>query len=89
MTTTARLTGVWLILSAITVVTWWLGPAHTRGTPTASVAITIAVLALALVKAHLIIQNFMEVRTAPWWLRLSTDAWLLALWGAILAIYLW
>ncbi|OBI40672.1 prokaryotic cytochrome C oxidase subunit IV family protein [Mycobacterium kyorinense] len=89
MTTTARLTGVWLILSAITVVTWWLGPAHTHGTPTASLAITIAVLALALVKAHLIIANFMEVRTAPWWLRLSTDGWLLALWGAILAIYFW
>jgi hypothetical protein len=37
----------------------------------------------------LIIRHFMEVRTAPRWLRLSTDGWLVALWGAVLVIYLW
>jgi hypothetical protein len=31
----------------------------------------------------------MEVRTAPVWLRLATDAWLVVLWGAVLTIYLW
>jgi hypothetical protein len=30
----------------------------------------------------------MEVRTAPAWLRMATDAWLVVLWGAVLAIYL-
>lgn len=89
MTATARLTCVWLILSAITIATWWLGPAHAHGVLSASVSITIAVLAMALIKARLIIQHFMEVRTAPRWLRVGTDTWLIALWGAVLAIYLW
>jgi hypothetical protein len=31
----------------------------------------------------------MEVRSAPRWLRNSTDLWLIVLWTAILAIYLW
>ncbi|MCV7261028.1 cytochrome C oxidase subunit IV family protein [Mycobacterium shimoidei] len=89
MSATARLTYVWLILSAITVATWWLGPVHADRMLSASVSITIAVLVMALVKARLIIQHFMEVRTAPRWLRVGTDMWLVALWGAVLAIYLW
>jgi hypothetical protein len=44
---------------------------------------------MAFIKARLIIGYFMEVRTAPAWLRVSTDAWLVVLWGALLAIYLW
>jgi caa(3)-type oxidase subunit IV len=88
-TANARLTYVWLILSAITVAAWWLGPAHAQTGLVASVPITIAVLAMALVKARLIMAHFMEVRTAPRWLRMFTDIWLVALWGAILTIYLW
>jgi hypothetical protein len=30
----------------------------------------------------------MEVRTAPRWLKVFTDAWLTAVWAGILAIYL-
>lgn len=85
----ARLTYVWLVLSAITVAAWWLGPAHTHRAVVASVGITVAVLVMAVIKARLIIQHFMEVRTAPRWLRLFTDIWLIALWGAVLGIYLW
>jgi hypothetical protein len=44
---------------------------------------------MALIKARFIIRYFMEVRTAPSWLRMATDAWLVVLWGAVLAIYLW
>jgi hypothetical protein len=89
-TTKARaITYVWLILSAITLVSWFLGPARVAGPAAASVPITVAVLAMAFIKARLIIGYFMEVRTAPAWLRLATDAWLVVLWGAVLAIYLW
>ncbi|BBZ12100.1 cytochrome C oxidase subunit IV family protein [Mycobacterium branderi] len=87
MTATVRLTSVWLILSAITIAAWWLAPGPSHAT--ASVAITIAVLAMALVKVRLVIQQFMEVRTAPGWLKLFTDAWLVVLWGTVLVIYLW
>lgn len=87
--TRSSTTLVWLILSAITVISWWLGPAHHAGPPAPSTAITVAVLALSLIKARLIIQHFMEVRTAPRWLRLATDGWLLVLWGGVLALYLY
>ena len=83
-------TYVWMILSAITVMSWWLAPGHARGAPAVpSVPITAAVVVLAFIKGRLIIQYFMEVRTAPRWLKLATDAWLTVLWVAILAIYLY
>jgi hypothetical protein len=80
----------WLALCAITVGTWWLAPGHQGGAAeAASVPITVAVILLGLIKGRFIIRTFMEVRTAPRWLRLSTDAWLIVLWGSILAIYLY
>ncbi len=85
---TTRLTLVWTVLSVITVVSWSFAPAH-GGTTAPSVPITVAVLAMALVKARLIIQYFMEVRTAPRWLKAFTDVWLVVLWAAILGIYLY
>lgn len=90
MTTTAgrTTTYVWIILSAITIVSWWLAPAHSHGTAVPSVSITVAVILLAFVKGRMIIRYFMEVRTAPRWLKLTTDAWLIALWAGVLAIYL-
>jgi len=54
----------------------------------ASVPITIAVVVLGFIKGRMIIQYFMEVRTAPRWLKLFTDAWLTILWAGVLAIYL-
>jgi hypothetical protein len=50
--------------------------------------VTAIVLAIALVKCRLVIRTFMEVRTAPTWLRRSTDLWLILFWGAVLALYL-
>ena len=88
MTETARtITWAWLVLVAITIGSWWLAPAHS-GTAETSVPITAAVLVLALIKSRLIIRHFMEVRTAPRWLRLATDAWLVVLFGAVFVIYL-
>lgn len=90
MTTTAARTTTyaWIILSAITIASWWLAPGHSRGAAAASIPITIAVVLLAFIKARVIIRYFMEVRTAPRWLKLFADAWLTVLWAAILAIYL-
>jgi hypothetical protein len=81
-------TYVWIILSAITIVSWWLAPAHGHGAAVPSVSITVAVILLAFIKGRMIIRYFMEVRTAPRWLKLTTDAWLIALWAGVLAIYL-
>jgi hypothetical protein len=83
-------TVVWLVLCAITIGSWWLAPGHRGGgAAVASIPITIAVVLLGLIKGRLIIRTFMEVRTAPRWLQLSTDAWLVGLWLSILVIYLY
>ena len=83
------ITVVWLALSVITVVSWWLAPGHSGGQAGPSIPITVAAILLGFVKCRLIIRHFMEVRAAPKWLRHSTDAWLVTLWTAVLAIYLW
>ena len=53
------------------------------GQAVASVAITVAVVLLGFIKGRLIIRYFMEVRSAPQWLKVATDAWLIVLWAAI------
>lgn len=88
-TQTRAITAAWLILTAITVAFWWLAPGHGSGGVSASVPVTVAVAALGFVKGRMIIRYFMAVRTAPRWLRWATDGWLVALWTAVLAIYLW
>lgn len=82
------ITYTWIALSLITIGSWWLAPGHSAGAAVASVPVTVAVVVLAFVKCRLIIRYFMEVRTAPAWLKLATDTWLLVLWGAVLVIYL-
>ena len=92
MTTTAARTTTyaWILLSATTIVSWGLAPGHTRGAAAvASVPITLAVILLAFIKGRLIIRYFMEVRTAPRWLKLFTDVWLTVVWAGVLAIYLY
>jgi hypothetical protein len=82
-------TYAWIILSAITMVSWSLAPGHTRGAAAvASAPISVAVILLGFIKGRMIIQYFMEVRTAPRWLKLFTDGWLTILWAGVLAIYL-
>jgi hypothetical protein len=84
-----RLTVVWIVLASLTVVSWALAPGRAAGSVVASVPITVVILAMALIKSRLIVREFMEVRTAPAWLRAGTDAWLVVMFGAVLAIYLW
>lgn len=86
---TRAITVAWVVLSAITVLSWWLAPGHSEGPATASIPITVAAIALGVIKSRVIIRYFMEVRSAPRWLRRSTDLWLAVLWGAVLVIYLW
>jgi hypothetical protein len=82
-------TYVWVVLSAITILSWWLGHSRAGHSFDASVPITVAVLAIGFVKVRLVMGYFMEVGTAPTWLRLFTDIWLIVFWGAVLAIYLY
>lgn len=86
-----RLPGInatWLILSVITLVAVALGAARGSGEFTPSTAITVGVVAIAFVKAHLIIRRFMGVAGSPPWLRVLTGLWTVIVPVAILALYL-
>ena len=68
---------VWAILSAITVASWWLsqGGAEFKISP----VVTVTVLLIAGFKVQLVVRYFMEVKTAPTWLKYTMNAWLLIL----------
>jgi hypothetical protein len=84
-----QITWIWGFLSAITVLSWALASARGGKEFSPSVPITVAVIAIAVMKARVIIRHFMGVRGAPAWLRLCTDAWLAALSVALLGLYLY
>lgn len=88
MTDTRRIAYVWIALSAVTIVTWLLGHAEQGYGRNATTAVALVVLAIAFGKVYLIIRHFMEVRSGPRWLRVSTDAWIVLLAAAIVATYL-
>ncbi len=77
-------TAVWLFLMAATITTTWVlskdGLAATAGTG--------CTLALAAWKVRLVVLDFMELRSAPWPLRLAFEAWSVAVPGMIFAFYL-
>jgi hypothetical protein len=87
MSDARRLTWVWALLSVGTLLSWGLSKTHDAPAESSIVA-TLGVLAVAFVKVRLILRHFMEVSTAPTWLRRVTDGWLLAFGTAVLAIYL-
>jgi hypothetical protein len=89
LSATDRITYVWIITSALTILAWGLATALTGHRVTASTPEAIAVLAIGEVKAWLIIEEFMEVRSAPRWLRRFTSVWLFGLGATVLAMYLY
>jgi len=80
-----RPTVVWLVLISATAATVWLGIDHPFMDIGAHFATSLAI-ALAFVKAYLIGQDFMEIRTAPGTLRLAFAAWIFIFGLSILVI---
>ena len=66
-------TDAWIILSAITILSWCPAAGHTRrAVAVASAPITVALILLGFIKGRMIIRYVMEVRTAPRWLSYFT-----------------
>jgi hypothetical protein len=85
MTTRARPTSDGLLACALTLAAW--GLARSGGTGRAPEAA--AVLVLAAIKVRCITRDFMNVRTAPRWLRRFTDGWIVGLAAMLMAIVIW
>jgi hypothetical protein len=82
------LTTIWVFLSLITLGSWWMGASgNSASSDHTNEFISMSVLAFAAIKTRFVIRNYMEVKHAPTWLRWSCDAWLLYVFGMILAFY--
>ena len=79
---------VWVLLMALTAVSWTLGhdePQATLVTPQAGA--TVGIIVLTLFKVRLILMHFMEVRHAPIALKLVCEGWLLLVGGLLVLLY--
>jgi hypothetical protein len=82
-----RLLLVWLVLSAITLVSVWMGSLDGRNVLAPNTVIASSAILIALVKTRIIFREFMEVRHAPPLLRHLTDAWMLLTAVSVLGTY--
>jgi hypothetical protein len=79
-----RVTAVWLVLIAATLCSWeWV-----RGSGDHRLASSAALL-IAFVKVRLIGLEFMELRAAPFLLRLIFELWTVVACTGMLALYWW
>lgn len=84
-----RLLAVWLLLSAITVIYFWIDrSADHRGVREASTAVTLSAIVLALAKVRVIMGEFMEVRGAPRLLRFLANLWIVIMGTTMITSYL-
>lgn len=79
----AHLFRVWLALSGITLLSYWLGSESAGG----GALVSYAALLMVAIKVRVIASEFMEARRASTKLQLAMDAWLFVLLAALTAIY--
>lgn len=79
-----RVNIVWFALTAATAVSWFFGTGHSSGS---DAVITAVVLTVALVKVRLIGMYFMELRTAPVWLRATFETYVAVVLVTLLVLY--
>ena len=78
------ITLAWMVLFVATAISWYLGQDSTQVT---SLAAGIAILSLAFFKVRLILLYFMELRFAPQPWRGIFELWVVAVWAAVIYLY--
>jgi Prokaryotic Cytochrome C oxidase subunit IV len=86
-TTTSRLTIVLTLIVSVTVLSWFLGTGGGQHPTAASLAISAAVIFIALLKVRIIMREFMEVGRAPAWVRWTSDVWLVLFFAAPFVVH--
>ena len=77
-----RIAPVWLGLTIVTLVSWLLST-QSGGALRPDLAVSMAVIVLAVIKARFVLREFMEVNHASRWLRVLSDVWVVGLPAAI------
>lgn len=83
-----RLLQTWMLLVSATLASAWLGTSELADGQR-SPWIALVILTIAITKCRFVIRNFMDVRSAPTWLKRSCDAWLVANFTMMSAYYCW
>lgn len=83
----SKTTLVWLALLLLTALSWFITSDDHGLRYLSQSAITAILLGVAMFKARLVILHFMEIGEAPVALRLVFEAWVLLVYGALMAIY--
>jgi Prokaryotic Cytochrome C oxidase subunit IV len=86
MATPKRLAIVLLLIVSATVLSWYLGTGGGGHPMQANLAISAAVIFIALFKVRVIMREFMEVGMAPAWVRRTSDAWLALFFAALFLV---
>lgn len=85
MTAERRIHVVWAVLVAATVGSWFVGSGHAAA---GHAVATLAVLSIAFAKVRLVGIHFMEIGTAPRWLRAAFEGYVVVVLVALVALYL-
>lgn len=89
ITLNRRVLFVWLGLVLVTLLSWELGNGFAFSS-VASQRFTVAsVIVVAFIKVRFVGTHFMDLRSAPWGLRLAFDAWVLSVGGVVLYLAAW
>jgi heme/copper-type cytochrome/quinol oxidase subunit 4 len=80
-----RVTAVWALLVAATLLSFWLGTDHGLSSAEAR---TVIILVVAFVKVRFVGLYFMELRTAPVALRALFEGWCLVVCLGLIGFYL-
>jgi hypothetical protein len=83
----SRLVIAWSVLSAITLLAWWIGAHHGKGSLQPDPVVGLSAMAITVIKVRVIIREFMDVRHAPVQLKYVTDAWLIVFITAMVIAY--
>lgn len=85
--TDKRLAAVCLILTGVTLLSWWIGNSHGHHAFALNTGITVGVILMAAFKVRVIAWEFMELKHAPLRMQRVADAALGLLITTLLVIY--
>lgn len=81
----SRVTAVWALLVAATLCSWELG--HGVGFETARAAGS-AILVVTFIKVRFVMLDFMEIRHAPRWMRVTGQAWIVLIAAILIGLFI-
>lgn len=81
----SRTTLIWTLLVVATLVSWELG--HGVGFDSARAA-GAAILVVTFVKVRFVVLDFMEIRTALWWMRAILEGWIVVCAAVLVFLFL-